>query len=88
MFEKMKFPSIFHSAKELRDRFCEHWIQIEGRRKLVLENCKKVLYCDENEVRLQGDFVVIVTGTKLELKSLMGDYMAVVGKITNIAFEN
>lgn len=88
MFEKMKNLAVFNGAKELRDRFCEHWIQIEGRRKLVLENCKKVLYCDENEVRLQSDFIVVVTGSGLELKSLMGDYMAVVGRISSIAFEN
>ena len=88
MFEKLKKLPIFDAGKELRDCFREHWIQIEGRRKLVFENCKKVLYCDENEVRLKGDFVVVVTGEKLELKSLSGDYMAVVGKIKNIAFES
>ena len=87
MFEKMKKLPIFTGGKELRDRFCEHWIQIEGRRRLVLENCKKVLFCDENEVRLKSDFVVIVTGSGLELKSLSGDYMAVVGEISAVRFE-
>ncbi|HBE14180.1 MAG TPA: hypothetical protein DCY74_08420 [Clostridiales bacterium] len=88
MFDKIKNLQIFTTGKELRDRVNEHWIQIEGRRKLVLENCKKVLYCDDNEVRLQSDFVVKITGTSLELKSLCNDYMAVVGYIRQIEFES
>ncbi|HAZ18834.1 MAG TPA: hypothetical protein DCY75_01510, partial [Clostridiales bacterium] len=40
------------------------------------------------EVRLQSDFVVKITGTSLELKSLCNDYMAVVGYIRQIEFES
>ncbi len=83
----MKNLPIFTGAKGLRDCFSEHWIQIEGRRKLVIENCKKVIYCDECEVRLKSDFVVVVKGKKLELKSLAGDYMAVAGEISAVIFE-
>ncbi len=53
-------------------------------RRLVMENCKQVIYCDPEKIVLKGCVVLTVTGFGLELLELGNDNVEVDGRIHKI----
>ena len=53
-------------------------------RKLVMENCKQVIYCDPERVILRGSVVLTVEGAGLRLLELGNENVEIDGEIARI----
>ncbi len=61
-------------------------ITVHKRRRLIMEGCRKIVFCDPEKMILEGDTHLEICGKKLVLKELGGDVIAVEGKLDSIAF--
>ena len=57
---------------------------LQSGRRLVMENCKKVIYCDPCRIVLMGTFRLEVEGKNLKLLELGNDNVEIKGVILRI----
>lgn len=62
------------------------YICIWGNSYVIIENLKKVVFYDEEQMILQTEFYLKITGKNLRLKYLNNDNVRVDGIIKNIEF--
>ena len=70
----------------LRVRGSDQVILQRGRR-LVMENCKQVIFCDPGKIVLKGCLLLTVTGDGLKLKELGNENVEIDGRIGMILLE-
>ena len=64
-------------------------IEIVGNNKIIIENCKKILECNEIMIKLKTPFFYItVWGTELFINNFNKENIIVNGKISSVEFEN
>ncbi|MEA4832953.1 MAG: YabP/YqfC family sporulation protein [Oscillospiraceae bacterium] len=66
----------------------EKLIYIHGRTRLLMEGCKKVVFCDETTVKLLCGFNVTIHGDGLKIMHLGNGNVAVDGRISSVSFSD
>ena len=57
---------------------------LQSGKRLIMENCKKVIHCDPQRIELFGKFRVSVEGTGLKMLELGNENVEIRGAIRNI----
>ncbi len=63
-------------------------IQIVGNDRIIIENCKKILECDEIMVKLQNSlFYITIWGENLCVSNYNKENIVINGEISSVEFE-
>lgn len=79
----MGFKKRFFSKSFLSE---EKTVTIRENRRLLMEGCRRIVYCSPEQMTLDGDVLLEIHGRDLVLKELGNDAIAVEGVIAAVVF--